>query len=589
MTGKQPSVYSCQRAAGLGSFRFDTDSIQPPTTMLRALSIRHFAIIDRLELDFTSGFTAITGETGAGKSILIDALGLLLGDRADSALVAADADQAELSARFELGPEADEARAWLEQQAMTDDDELILRRVISAQGQSRAWINGRSATIGQLADLGRHLVEIHGQHAHQQLERSDVQRRLLDQQIAAALPTDTTAAHHRWQLAREALSDFERDAGDPAQLELLRFQVRELQDLALKAGEYDELESEQERLARSDEIRSIMATASRLLDGDDDASVRGLLIETLGRLDRVRSLDGELDGIWRMLDEARINIDEAIASLERQDPGDSETDDERLADINRRLERALDLARKHRVEPDALPELTDTLSGRFARQENQDEQRITLDATLDQALQQWRKAALALSQARQQAAKRLGQDVSALLAELGMDQAKLIFEVGHDDQAEPAHHGADRIRILFSANPGQPPRSLARVASGGELSRVSLALMIAARPKRGPVVRIFDEVDAGIGGQTARVVGAFLRQVAAGGQAFCVTHLAQVAACADHQFRVAKSAGQRQTHVEVEGLSDQARREEIARMLGGPVSERSLDHAAELLASVSSS
>jgi len=550
--------------------------------MLRALAIRHFAIIEKLELDFDPGFSAITGETGAGKSILIDALGLLLGDRADTGMIAAGQDQAELSARFELGSHQSDARAWLKEQAMDEDDELVIRRILSSQGSSRAWINGRSATVSQLGELGELLVEIHGQHEHQQLEKPQTQRRLLDQQIPDETTLAVRSAHADWQSACQAKSDFDADAGDPAQLELLRFQVRELADLALAAGEYEQLETEQERLARSDEIRSATATSAGLLDSDDQASVRTLLIDASARLERVKALDPELASVCTLLNEARINIDEAISTLERFDRVE-EDDPERLATINRRLEKALDLGRKHRTEPDRLPALAQSLAERLERLENQGEQREQLNRAVEQALARWQQTARKLSKARQEVANQLAKAVNVHLAELGMDQARLEFEVQYDDPPEPARHGGDRIRILFSANPGQPPRNLGRIASGGELSRVSLALMIAARPQRGPVVRIFDEVDAGVGGATARVVGQFLRQVADQGQAFCVTHLAQVAACAEHQFRVVKTSSDGATDIEVERLTAKSRKMEIARMLGGDQSVKSLEHAAEML------
>ncbi len=553
--------------------------------MLRALSIRHFAIIDSLALEFEPGFSAITGETGAGKSILIDALGLLLGDRADSALIAPGRDQAELSAEFDLS-QADEALAWLEEQAMADDQGLILRRVLSSQGQSRAWINGRTATVGQLAELGGMLVEIHGQHEHQLLERSDTQRRLLDQQLTPDLIRACRDSFERWQQAHQALTDFEAESGDPAQIELLRFQCRELEQLALASGEYEGLEQAQERLARSDEIRSAVALAATALDQDGEPSVRSLLQTAIGALERCQGFDPKLGEIVRLLSDARISIDEAIAELERQGD-DEDADPAELDRINRRLEKALDLARKHRVAPAELPALFDRLGQRLASLDNQDEQRQRLKTALERANTAWVKSATALSEARSQAAESLSARVTAHLAELGMIHARLQIEVAAQADAAPSRHGRDRISIRFSANPGQPLKALSKVASGGELSRVSLALMIAARPQRGPSVRVFDEVDAGIGGETAHVVGRFLRQAAAGdergGQAFCVTHLAQVAACADHQFQVRKQAGSDSLALAVEALDSAAREREIARMLGNADSERSLAHAREML------
>jgi DNA repair protein RecN (Recombination protein N) len=569
----------------LSLFKSDTLPLPAPIPifMLRALSIRHFAIIESLELTFEPGFNAITGETGAGKSILIDALGLILGDRADSTLIASNRDQAELSASFDLAADS-EALAWLQDQALDEDDQLIIRRLLSSQGSSRAWINGRSATIGQLAELGALLVEIHGQHEHQQLEKPETQRRLLDQQLDGALIQAVKSACAAWQSALDALEQFELEAGDPAQLELLRFQHRELETLGLNSGEYEELEAEQERLARSDEIRSSAAQAANALDQDDSPSVRGLLLEAGHAIDRVRELDPHLDTIAGLLEVARINVDEAISELERFDELES-GDPARLDHINRRLEKSLDLARKHRVQPVELPALTTRIGERLALLDNQDERRQQLETRVATALKQWRQAADALSQARKQAAAALSEKVNQRLAELGMDQARIAIEVQPSGQDRPGPHGQDRISIEFSANPGQPLRSLSKVASGGELSRVSLALMIASRPSQGPLVRVFDEVDAGIGGETAQVIGRFLRQVANGGQTFCVTHLAQVAACAEHQFQVRKSSSAGITEITVQALDEPQRIGEIARMLGSAASDSSQAHAREMLES----
>jgi DNA repair protein RecN (Recombination protein N) len=550
--------------------------------MLRALSIRNFAIIEAQELEFEAGFTAITGETGAGKSILIDALGWLLGDRADTGMIAAGQPAAELSASFELGDAQDGVRQWLEEHAMSDGDGLLLRRVVPASGSSRAWINGRSATVSQLAEVGQRLVEIHGQHEHQQLERAEVQRRLLDQQIAETITASIAQAYRKWRTASEALAEFEREAGDAAQAELLGFQTRELNALQLEDGEYEGLEAEQERLSRQDEILTAMAISTRLLDGDDEPGVRGLLSDVRHRLAEVRELDPALGEVAAMLDEAAINIDEAIAGLERMDRSDEDIGP-RLDQVNKRLERALDLARKHRVDGRELPALTRTLNERLDRLSHQDDERQRLGNALSAARDQWQRAAAELHAARIKAGEDLSHQVNQHLETLGMDRARLVFSIEADERGEPRPHGWDRIAILFSGNPGQPPRPLARVASGGELSRVSLALMIAARLENGPAIRIFDEVDAGIGGQTAGVVGRFLSEVADRGQAFCVTHLAQVAACADHQLRVVKSSAEGGTRIEVEALDTEQRQEEIARMLGGTLSDKSREHAEELL------
>jgi DNA repair protein RecN (Recombination protein N) len=549
--------------------------------MLRALAIRDFTIIDSLELEFEPGFTAITGETGAGKSILIDALGLLLGDRADTGLVRSGCEQAELSARFDLSANQ-EATGWLDEQLMAEDGELLIRRVVPTQGSSRAWINGRSATISQLAEIGDMLVEIHGQHDHQQLNKPGTQRRLLDQHVDDQLLVRVAEAHRAWQQARDQLAAFEAESGDPEQIELLRFQCHELEDLALGQDEYARLENEQERMARGDEVMSCVARATNSLDQDDGPSVRSLLLEASHAIDRIRNLDDELESIATLLEETRINIDEALGDLEKFSSEDSR-DPERLDQVNRRLERVLDLARKHRVKPEELPDIAISLRRKLDRLDNHDEQRRELVSELESCRQAWTRSADELTRARMQAASTLGQAVSDRLSELGMERAQLSFTVNPEESPLPAASGRDHIEIEFSANPGQPTKPLRKTASGGELSRVSLALMIAARPSRGPLVRVFDEVDAGIGGETAHVVGRFLRQVATGGQAFCVTHLAQVAAGADHQMRVEKTSQGSKTGVGVTRLSAAERPIEIARMLGNAESSKSREHAREML------
>lgn len=549
--------------------------------MLRFLSIRHFAIIDQVELEFGPGFTVISGETGAGKSILIDALGLLLGDRARAGQVAEGADQADLSAEFDLAEQPVACR-WLESQAMEEGGQLLLRRVLSAEGGSRAWINGRSATIGQLAELGELLIEIHGQHEHQLLARPGMQRAILDRQIDPDALAAVEQAFADWQGARADIEEFERDCGDPAQLELLQFQHRELESLQLQPGEYQAMEQEQERLARSDEIRSCLERTRAALGDESGPNVRDLLRQAGQAIEQVSALDSRLEEIRSLLQEAGINIDEALTGLDRIEQPEDE-DPQALDQINRRLEKCLDLARKHRIRPDELPTLADELGARLDRLAHQDERRQELESRLKTAASGWQKAADRLSEQRRQAAAELARRTGDKLAELGMTRASLVVDVRQANRPIPAEHGQDAIEFRFSANAGQSPQPLHKVASGGELSRVSLALMITARPQSERPARVFDEVDAGIGGETAHVVGSFLREAAAGGQAFCVTHLAQVAARADHQFRVIKSEHQGRTTISVERLDLAAREEELARMLGNRQSAGSLAHAREML------
>ncbi len=549
--------------------------------MLRFLSIRNFAIIDQVELAFDAGFTVITGETGAGKSILIDALGLLLGNRASGVAASKDDASADLSAELDITGHLT-AQSWLEDNAMDDEQRLVLRRVLPSQGASRAWINGRSATVGQLADLGNLLVEIHGQHEHQSLAKPEKQRALIDQRVDQDVLEAVVQFHAQWQAARSSLEAFEQDCGDLAQLELMQFQFAELEELNLQFGEYESLEKQQERLARSDEIRLSLQHASSALDSDDGVSVRQLLAEAEQALGQVKALDERFEGACQLIRDAAINIDEAAMELERATP-EGEEDPQELEAINRRLERCLDLARKHRIRPDQLPEATQQLSERLDALAHQDERRQDLESALVSAREQWQEAADKLTRQRQAAVKKLTMATEDRLHKLGMTQACFDIKVTARQRSEPSEHGQDQISFLFSANPGRPPQALHKIASGGELSRVSLALMISAQSHKDAPARVFDEVDAGIGGETAHVVGTFLREVADGGQAFCVTHLAQVAARADHHFRVVKVQNEAATAIEVENLTRTAREEELARMLGNRRSAGSLAHAREML------
>jgi DNA repair protein RecN (Recombination protein N) len=550
--------------------------------MLRSLAIRDFTIIERLELEFADGFGAITGETGAGKSILVDALAQLLGDRGDSTLVAEGSTQADLTAAFELEA-GHPARGWLSEQAMEAEDLLLLRRVIPADGSSRAWINGQPVTIAQLRELGRLLVEIHGQHEHQRLGQSAHQRQWLDRQVDRQALERVIAATVAHAKARAALDALLAEAGNPAERELVEFQLRELDKLNLIEGELEQLEIEQRRLASVDDLQRGTGLALDALSGDDGNSASHQVNQALRALDPLTDRAPELIEAREMLATAAVNLEEAARTVLRL-RDELEHDPERLAEIEGRLARVLELARKHRIEPATLPAHTDSLRRRLERMSGFDQQRQALEDELARTESGWREQALVLYKQRRRAADTLAKSVEDALAQLGMQEAKVEFAIEHDEQAPVSPHGADRVEILFSANPGQSPRPLARIASGGELSRFSLALIIAAGDSGRETVRIFDEIDAGVGGETAHAVGRFLRQVGRGGQALCVTHLAQVAACADSQWKVSKEKARDRTRVALQRLDHDARIDEIARMLGASGSESARRHAEALLA-----
>jgi len=548
--------------------------------MLRSLAIRDFTIIDRLELAFEPGFGAITGETGAGKSILIDALGQLLGDRGESTLVAEGCKQADLTAGFELSRKHP-ARAWLREQALTVEGELLLlRRVIPADGASRAWIDGQPATIGQLRELGALLVDIHGQHEHQRLMDATYQRKWLDRQLADKVQEEVADRARRHDDAVAALEAMIREAGSD-DAEMMQFQLAELDRLDLQENEFEQLEIDQRRLASVDELKRAYADALEAISGEERAAA-GLAHTAKRSLESLSDREPEIAEILEMIETAQVNLDEAGNALQRLTES-LENDPARLEQIEQRLARAISLGRKHRVEPNDLPDVRASLARRLERVDQFQSERDGAEKAVERTRDAWRESARELHKARVRAAAGLSKKVAHALSQLGMVDARLTFDIEFEPEAKVSASGADRVEILFSANPGQSPRPLKRVASGGELSRLSLAMIIGAAERAEGRVRIFDEIDAGVGGETAHAVGRFLKQASDTGQAFCVTHLAQVAARADYQLRVVKQPESASTHVSIERLDSDQRIVELARMLGSADSETSRRHAESML------
>jgi DNA repair protein RecN (Recombination protein N) len=550
--------------------------------MLTFLQISDYAIVDTLDLEFSEGFTCITGETGAGKSILVGALGLLCGARADTSTIRDGADRAELSAGFDLrGNPA--AQDWLQNAELEDGTTCLLRRVITGSGRSRAWINGTAVTLQQLAELGDLLVEIHGQNEHIRLVRGDEQLRLLDDdgEHAATLAAVADACEQWRTLDRERQTLLAEEPLGAGELDLLRYQLDELDSDMLPAAGFTELESEHRALSRSGELLGTLEQACTALESEAGGASPALH-RTADRLERFSSVDPDIAAAAGMLREAAINCDEALRNLSAaQDRLDLSP--EHLADLERRLRLQHDLARKHRVEPEQLEQVRERLRARLERAGTLERRLSELDRELQQALDGYRSAARTLHQRRAQRAQQLAATVTELLQQLGMPGGRLEFALELDEQAPPSARGSDRPELRVSANPGSPPGPLRKVASGGELSRISLAIKVAAR-SGGAATQVFDEVDAGIGGETANAVGALLRSLAGAGQALCVTHLAQVAAFADQQISVLKTSDAKRTRVSTRLLSAEARVDEIARMLGGRLSAQSRAHASELLA-----
>jgi len=554
--------------------------------MLVHLDIRDFAIVDAVSLDLGAGLTVLTGETGAGKSILIDAIGLLLGDRADSAFVRTGAQQADIAGQWDIASDNNAAQ-WLEAQAMTDSDDpatLNLRRVVAADGRSRAFINGRPAPISALRELGEMLIEIHGQHAHQLLRKQGHQRQLLDDfgDYDDALKAVADAARHLFEMRNKLDAIQGHRTTDPAQLDYLRHQMQELDQLQLEEGELDALEQEHQRLSHADSLLSNGAQALAGLSEDEDA-VSNRLSSIAGLANQLRDVSEDFSEAASLVEQAQINVDEAAASL-RHAVDHIEVDADRLQEVEQRLSSIHDLARKHRVRPEELPGLIERLRNEVAEAEAAGGDVAELQASVQRAEDAYRKAAIPLSKQRAHAAQQLGDAVREKLAELAMPEARLEVAVRTNVGRSPSIHGDDDVELQFSANPGQTPRPLTRVASGGELSRISLALQTALSARANVGVMIFDEVDVGVGGATAEVVGRLLRNLAQRCQVLCVTHLPQVAAQGHHQVTIRKRAEAETTRVEAYALSQEERRKELARMLGGiDVTQQTLNLADEML------
>ena len=550
--------------------------------MLTQLTVSNYAIAERVELQFGKGMTALTGETGAGKSIVLDALGLAMGGRADAGAVRHGAKRADITATFDVSRIA-EARQWLENHELDDDNECILRRVISKDGRSRAYINGQPCPLAHLKDLGSALMDIHSQHQHQSLLRKETHRKLLDEFAGAeALGEQTRDAWKAWHKTRQRLTERQQNADETeARLQLLRYQVEELDRLALEDGEQAELEKEQERLSHADTVLHNSHQAP-LLCTEDENSAADLVRQALQQLEQLPVEVPALTETIQMLNEAQIQITEAGDNL-RHFVEDYDADPARLAEVEERLSAIYQMARKHRITPETLPEFHQSLSAELASLDDGEGSVEKLEAELEEQRSHFNTLATELSNARQQAAANLDQRIAEELAQLSMPAVQFVTHLSRNKGDEPAPHGLEDIEFLVSANPGQPARPLAKVASGGELSRISLAIQVVVAQTSTTPTLVFDEVDVGIGGGTAEVVGRLLRSLGSNGQVLCVTHLAQVAAqCHQHLF-VSKFTESDATYSKIESLDDNGRVSEVARMLGGvDMTEHTIAHAHEM-------
>ena len=549
--------------------------------MLRALSIRDFVIVDRLDLEFSPGFTVLTGETGAGKSILIDALVLVLGERSDAGMVRAGSARAEISAEFALEG-LPQVQTWLEANDLSDEPGVcLLRRVLESGGRSRAYVNGRPSTLQQLKELGDNLVDIHGQHEHQSLLRPPAQRELVDAYAGAtALAGQVAQTWREWQELRRQRLEWEKNAeAIAAEREQVEWQVRELTRLAFSADEWETLQSDHRRLSNAASLLEAVEYAVEALS-EGEAAALATVSAVVSRLNAAAAYDPGLKEALDVLDPALIQIQEAVYSL-RHYRSSLDLDPRRLQELEQRLETVHSASRKYRITPDRIPE---TLAGFERRLEElgggaSPEQLAQREAVAEQT---YRSIAGRLSKERQRAARELTKQVSAQMQNLAMAGGR--FEVALTSSPEGTSHGMEEIDFLVASNPGTPARPLAKVASGGELSRLSLAIQTVTSAVAEVNTLVFDEVDAGIGGRVAEIVGRMLGALGTRHQVMCITHLPQVAAAADQQWQVSKTQGEAGVRSTVRVLGDAERVEEVARMLGGvKITDTTRKHAAEML------
>ncbi|HQE39411.1 MAG TPA: DNA repair protein RecN [Zoogloea sp.] len=549
--------------------------------MLRHLSIRDFVIVDQLELEFEAGFGALTGETGAGKSILLDALGLALGGKAEAGVVRAGQARAEIVAEFDL-PADGPLRDWLmEQEIEADDGCVLMRRVIESGGRSRAWLNGSPVVLAQMRAAGEWLADIHGQHAHHALLRGDAQLALVDAHGGLAARAAEVAERYRaWSALRRAREAAEEGASSTErERELLGWQVSELRELAFDADEWATLNQEQARLAHA---AGLIEGSAEVLDGlaEGEYAVVPQLERLLGRVAEMARHDGQLADVQELLGSAGIQLDEALHAMRRyRDRLD--LDPARLAEIDQRIQAITAAARKYRVAPDGLPELLADSVFRLERLTRQsDPEALAREEAAARAA--FMGVAQSLSEARRKVAAGLSAAVTEAMQSLAMVGSR--FDIALRPVEEGCASGIETVEFLVAANASQPLRPMARVASGGELSRIGLAIQVITSRNASTPTLIFDEVDVGIGGRVAEIVGRLLRQLGDDRQVLCVTHLPQVAAQANWQWSIAKETRDGQTLSRVTQLDATARIEEIARMLGGVnITDTTRSHAAEML------
>ncbi|XTZ39371.1 DNA repair protein RecN [Salmonella enterica] len=552
--------------------------------MLAQLTISNFAIVRELEIDFHSGMTAITGETGAGKSIAIDALGLCLGGRAEADMVRAGAPRADLCARFAL-KDTPAAQRWLEENQLEDGHECLLRRVISSDGRSRGFINGTAVPLSQLRELGQLLIQIHGQHAHQLLIKPEHQKTLLDGYAGEyALTLQMAERYHTWHKSCRELALHQQQSQErTARAELLHYQLKELNEFNPQPGEFEQIDEEYKRLANSGQLLSTSQHALNILADGEEVNLQSQLYSARQLLSELAGMDTRLSSVLDMLEEAAIQISEASDEL-RHYCDRLDLDPNRLYELEQRISRQIALARKHHISPEELPQFHQSLLDEQQLLDDQADSHETLALAVTKHHQLALACAQQLHEQRVKSAHELSQLITESMHSLAMPHGIFAIDVAFDERSLTAE-GADRIEFRVTTNPGQPLQSIAKVASGGELSRIALAIQVITARKMETPALIFDEVDVGISGPTAAVVGKLLRQLGESTQVMCVTHLPQVAGCGHHHFFVSKETDGAMTETHMQPLDKRARLQELARLLGGSeVTRNALANAKELLA-----
>ncbi|WP_020485660.1 DNA repair protein RecN [Methylomonas sp. MK1] len=554
--------------------------------MLLNLNIIDLAVVDALDLDLDPGMSVLTGETGAGKSILLTALGLALGDRADSGYVRPGSKRAEVNIEFDLS-KAPLVKQWLIDNELDDGGQCMIRRTISDDGRSKAYINNRPVNLQTLQGLSRQLVEIHGQHAHLTLLDNEEQRRLLDGFAGnQALLDDLNTCYQSWKQAHKQLQQLLKAGSDQVEREeLLRYQLDELQQLDLENFDYQALADEHHKLANLGKILGVGQQQLDILYDNDQQSVADMLGHVIHAINELAQYAGELNGVSELLSDAEIQIGEATQQL-RRFLENQEADPQQLVWLENQIGVIQSLSRKHKIQPEELPELATRFATELDNLSHSSERIESLNADCERLLSQYRKLAGELSVSRRQAGAELQQRISDAIKELGMPHGEFLVNLRTPEDTEPQRNGVDSIEFLVSTNPGLPAKPLAKVASGGELSRISLAIQVTTSTDKTTPTMIFDEVDSGIGGGIAEIVGQKLRRLSKNRQVLCVTHLPQVASQAHQHLFVAKNQKAAVTSSTVRRLSDDERVNEVARMLGGvTITENTLAHAREMLVS----